>query len=390
MQEIANLIRKHKDIKSLWYKVNWIIVQTSHRISNKSGRRGHQQRQIIRRELWSIAKNKFPKLREFIIPKDIRGDSPCNIKPSSSIIIHRIKPKITQKFSHSIKNKTATIWFFKKYNSNNIPSLISAIFIGFFMVSIPIIHRMSLYHHISHIPTYFIPVSLGNVFILLSIFFVLIIFLLFLLNGLGIKPNRFSKNAGYVSILLLFVLLFKSIIFYETSFPVLVMGKYEISYWVATYGIAIIGMVYLIFFELLDKNKRNRWKIFSFSIVCLIILFAMGILLPVVVSSTEPYFPEKLGDISNSINSKYHVGEIATNTERHQGLAIISDDGSGHYTIKPVSLDYSQKGWHNEGSIDPLILSYLDVEKQYPIEWEGGRMDITHIPDRDWTLPENW
>ncbi len=67
-------------------------------------------------------------------------------------------------------------------------------------------------------------------------------------------------------------------------------------------------------------------------------------------------------------------------------MAIISDDGMGHYTIVPVSLDNSQKGWHTNGRVDPKIVTYQSVEQQYPVRWAGGKMDISHIPDRDWTI----
>ena len=46
MREIAEVLRKYPNARERFYKVNWIIVQTSHQITDRSGHRGHITAQI--------------------------------------------------------------------------------------------------------------------------------------------------------------------------------------------------------------------------------------------------------------------------------------------------------------------------------------------------------
>jgi hypothetical protein len=248
---------------------------------------------------------------------------------------------------------------------------------------IPIIDRKTLYENIFQNLTYFNPESFSNVIILISMILALVIFGLFLLNGLGYITNRYSKYAGYLSILYLSLILLENVLFLKNTNQIPVFGLTNLSYWIASLGISIIGIVYLIFFETFNQDKKNRWKITSFTISCAITLFLIGIFMPIIFSSIGLLMSENFGAQSFSVNSKYHVGEIATDIYGQQGYAIISDDGQGHYTVVPVFLDYSQKGWHTNGKVAPQIVTYQSVEQRYPVEWAGGRMDISHIPDRD-------
>lgn len=379
MRKIAHELKSVSDDDARWYKVNWIIVQTSHKINKRKGMRGHAVRQEIRHRLWNIAQQKYPVLRRYVIPSEISGDSKPVIK--SPYVSLPSKPIIAK----------------GKYHNKNVPALIAAIIIGIFIILVPIIERKTLYENISHILTYFNPESLSSVLILISVFLVLAIFCLFLLNGLGIKPNRYSKYAGYLSILYFTLIFLESVFFIGNTNQVSVSGITFIPYWIASFGVSIIGIVYLILFEAFNWYKKNPWKIVTFTIVCAISLFVIGIFMPIILTSTGLLITEQFGGLSYSANSKYqvdkiatnskyHVGEIATNQNGQQGLAITSDDGQGYYTVVPAYLDNSQKGWHTNGKVDPQIVAYQKVEQQYPIAWVGGRMDITHIPDRDWSL----
>lgn len=79
MKEISIVARVVKDHKARWYKVNWIIVQTSHEISTQHGASGHRLRQKIRHRLWRVAQQRHQSLKIYSIPKDIAGDSDCKI-----------------------------------------------------------------------------------------------------------------------------------------------------------------------------------------------------------------------------------------------------------------------------------------------------------------------
>ena len=81
MREIGDTVLQVSDERALFYKVNWIIVHTSHTITDRHGNRGHLVRQRVRKRLWNEAKNRYCILRKFILPKDIAGDSPCRIRP---------------------------------------------------------------------------------------------------------------------------------------------------------------------------------------------------------------------------------------------------------------------------------------------------------------------
>lgn len=86
----------------------------------------------------------------------------------------------------------------------------------------------------------------------------------------------------------------------------------------------------------------------------------------------------------------YPVGSIATDQSGTKGLAIVNNAGSGTYEVIQVYLDQSKKGWHTNGPGSREWLDYKTVEQQYSGMWSGGKMDITHIPDKDWSLPDNW
>lgn len=379
IREIADKININDDIHR-WYKVNWIIVETSHKICHTHGKIGHWRRQKIRHRLWHTAQQKYPVLRRYVIPREIAGDSPCVTKPV-----------------YTPSGGRRPIETYKKYYHRNIPALIAAMLIGFFIVFVPIIERKTIFENISHFFTQFNAGSLPNFTNLISVIMVLAIFSLFLLNGLGIKPNLYSRYAGFLSILYFLLLFLENVVLIEDINQVSISGISQISFWVATFGISIIGIIYLIFFEVIGRDKKSLGKLITFPIICAISLFFMGYFMPILVASTGSLIPEQFESRTYSpsdwyqnevigSNSKYSVGEIATTSNGQQGMAIISDDGMGHYTIVPVSLDNSQKGWHTNGRIDPKIVTYQSVEQQYPVRWAGGKMDISHIPDRDWTI----
>src|SRR5690606_21530324 len=126
---------------------------------------------------------------------------------------------------------------------------ITAIIIGIFLIFVPIIDRKTIFENIYQNFIFFNLESFDNVFILMSVVLGLVIFGLFLLNGLGIRPNRYSKYAGYLSVLYFGIILLENILFIETTNPVSILNLTSISYWIASYGISIPGIVYLIFFE---------------------------------------------------------------------------------------------------------------------------------------------
>ncbi len=80
MRNISHVLYYVKDDTARWYKVNWIIVSTSHNIYKTKGAHGHKVRQKIRHRLWRLAQHKHPILRRYIIPSEIKGDSMCEIK----------------------------------------------------------------------------------------------------------------------------------------------------------------------------------------------------------------------------------------------------------------------------------------------------------------------
>ena len=73
MRNISYVVYYVKDSPAGWYKVNWIIVSTSHAIYKTHGGRGHKVRQNIRHQLWSIAQRKYPVLKRYSIPYKITG-----------------------------------------------------------------------------------------------------------------------------------------------------------------------------------------------------------------------------------------------------------------------------------------------------------------------------
>jgi len=196
LRDISDLVRHIDDNESLWYKVNWVIVHTSHNICRRKGRIGHVKRQAIRHRLWRMAKRRHWVLRRYSIPFEIKGDSPCKIKWH-----HKIKPKKTE-------------WDSGKYYHKNVPVLIAAIIIGIIIILVTIIYEKTLYEKINQILISFNPVSLDGVFILIFTVLILSIFCLFLLNSRGIKSNRYSKYAGYLAILSFFMVLFYIIFSY--------------------------------------------------------------------------------------------------------------------------------------------------------------------------------
>jgi ribose 1,5-bisphosphokinase PhnN len=86
MSEIAVIVRTIDDDKARFYKVNWIIVSTSHDICNSRGSRGHRTRQQIRRRLWRMTTKRHPIMRIYRIPSEIKGDMVCSIKITYKII----------------------------------------------------------------------------------------------------------------------------------------------------------------------------------------------------------------------------------------------------------------------------------------------------------------
>jgi len=79
------------------------------------------------------------------------------------------------------------------------------------------------------------------------------------------------------------------------------------------------------------------------------------------------------------------MGNIATDSSGSEGMAIITNNFEGQYYVKNVSLEASSKGWYTNGKTNAEWLRYSEVENRYPIAWDGGIMDVAHIPDRDWT-----
>jgi len=79
MRNISRVLYYTKDDPERWYKINWIIVSTSHAIYKTHGVRGHKVRQNIRHQLWSKAQRKYPILNRYSIPHEISGDSKCKI-----------------------------------------------------------------------------------------------------------------------------------------------------------------------------------------------------------------------------------------------------------------------------------------------------------------------
>jgi len=61
---ISKVVYYIKNDPARWYKVNWIIVSTSHAIYKTQGGRGHKIRQNIHHQLWSIAQRKIPFLKD--------------------------------------------------------------------------------------------------------------------------------------------------------------------------------------------------------------------------------------------------------------------------------------------------------------------------------------
>lgn len=80
MRNISHVVYFTREDTARWYKVNWIIVSTSHAIYKTRGSRGHRIRQKIRRKLWRIAQQRHPVLNRYRISGEIRGDSKCKIK----------------------------------------------------------------------------------------------------------------------------------------------------------------------------------------------------------------------------------------------------------------------------------------------------------------------
>jgi len=80
LRNISHVVYYVKDDPARWYKVNWIIVSTSHAIYKTLGARGHKVRQKIRHQLWDISQRKYPVLNRYSISYNVTGDSKCKIK----------------------------------------------------------------------------------------------------------------------------------------------------------------------------------------------------------------------------------------------------------------------------------------------------------------------
>ena len=318
LRDIADFVRYIQDDEALWYKVNWVTVDISHNICRRKGRIGHIKRQAIRHRLWRMAKRRHSKLRKFKIPFEIRGDSPCKIKWH-----WKLKPKIKADKKE---------WKPARYYRKNIPALITAIIIGIFLIFVPIIDRKTIFENIYQHFIYFNLESLDSVFILMSVVLVVVIFGLFLLNGLGVRPNRYSKYAGYLSVLYFCIIFMENILFIENTNPVSILNSVFISYWITSYGVSIPGIVYLIFFEMIHWNKENRWKVSTFTLACFSALFLVGAIMPVIVSSSGPLMTEHLNDLRYSPNSKYHDNNNAADKNGQHAFAIISEDAEVQIT----------------------------------------------------------
>jgi len=308
LRDIADFVRYIQDDEALWYKVNWVTVDTSHNICRRKGRIGHIKRQAIRHRLWRMAKRRHSELRKFRIPFEIRGDSPCKIKWH-----YKLKPRKTG-------------WKPTRYYHKNIPALITAIITGIFLIFVPIMDRKTIFENIYPHFIYFNLESLDSVSILISVVLGLIIFGLFLLNGLGVRPNRYSKYAGYLSILYFCIVLLENILFIENTNPLSILNFTPISYWIASFGVSITGIVYLIFFEAIHWNKENRWKVSTFTLVCLSSLFLLGAIMPIIVSSTGSLMTEHLTELSYSPNSKHQDSRYTADQNGQQAFAIYSED----------------------------------------------------------------
>jgi hypothetical protein len=75
--QIDQILKRDYDLRTLWYKVNWVIVTASHEICSKRGNDGHAIRQKIRHTNWKLAQTFYPQLRCYKIPADISGSSRC-------------------------------------------------------------------------------------------------------------------------------------------------------------------------------------------------------------------------------------------------------------------------------------------------------------------------
>jgi hypothetical protein len=102
MDEIEDAIRKTRDVKALFIKVNWIIVHRSHNITDRHGKKAHKTRQQIRRRLWTIAQQRYPLLRKYVIPHEICGDSKCVIKATTRTV-HTNKPSFLSRIIGALK-----------------------------------------------------------------------------------------------------------------------------------------------------------------------------------------------------------------------------------------------------------------------------------------------
>ena len=119
MREIDGIVGWLNDDEARWHKVNWTIIDASHKICNRRGRVGHIRRQAIRHRLWGKARRRHAVLRRYHIPFEIRGNSPCRIKSKYTIKYPRY-PSVPVKPTYRL----------------NIPALIAAILIGFFILFI--------------------------------------------------------------------------------------------------------------------------------------------------------------------------------------------------------------------------------------------------------------
>jgi hypothetical protein len=102
MNEIEDAINKTRDVKALFIKVNWIIVHRSHDITDGHRHKDHITRQKIRRRLWTLAQQRYPVLRKYIIPHEIRGDSKCVLKATTRTV-HVNKPSFFSRIIGALK-----------------------------------------------------------------------------------------------------------------------------------------------------------------------------------------------------------------------------------------------------------------------------------------------
>ena len=117
MRNISRVVYYAKDDPARWYKINWIIVSTSHAIYKTHGARGHKVRQKIRHRFWDIAQRKYPILNRYSNSYEVSGDSKCKIQWYYRIwISFHFKKDVEIRYSSDSEKQTAAIMNFENYH----------------------------------------------------------------------------------------------------------------------------------------------------------------------------------------------------------------------------------------------------------------------------------